>query len=85
MAKDTTRTVAVGYAPRKVVVQQTAAVRNGANVSIANFAFAPAEVVIEAGQSVSWSNDNGAPHGLAFRDGVPGTDLLLPGARFMRN
>ena len=22
------------------------------------------------------------PHGLAFQDGAPGTDLLLPGARF---
>ena len=84
VVKGTTRTVAVGHAPRKVVVQQTAAVRSGANVSIANFAFVPAEVVIEAGQSVSWSNDDGAPHGLAFRDAVPGTDLLLPGARFRR-
>ena len=84
VAKGTKRTVAVGHAPRKVVVQQTAAVRNGANVSIANLAFASAEVVIETGQSMSWSNDDGAPHGLAFRDEYPGTDLLLPGARFIR-
>ena len=84
VANGTTRTVTVGRAPRKVVVQQAAAEQSGARVSIANFAFAPTEVVIEAGQSVAWINADGAPHGLAFRDGGAGTDLLLPGERFTR-
>jgi plastocyanin len=56
----------------------------GTRVSIAAFAFTPAEVVIAPGESVTWTNDDGAPHGLAFQDGAPGTDLLLPGARFRR-
>ena len=67
VAKGTTRTAAEGHAHRKVVAQQTAAARNGANVSIASFAFAPTEVVIEARQSVSWSNDDGAPPRLPRR------------------
>ena len=85
VAAGTTRNVAVGNAPRKVVVQQGAAASSsGAHVSIANFAFAPTDVVIDAGQSVTWSNDDGAPHGLIFPDGAPGPDLLLPGAGYTR-
>jgi plastocyanin len=56
----------------------------GAPVSIATFAFTPAEQVIAPGASVTWTNDDGAPHGLTFQDGAPGTELLLPGARVRR-
>ena len=56
----------------------------GAKVSIANFAFAPAEITIAPGESVTWTNDDGAPHGLEFNDGAPGTDPLLPKASFSR-
>jgi len=79
--------VPVGNAPRKVVVQQAGAATGGsagAKVSIANFAFAPQQVVIDAGQSVTWTNDDAAPHGLAYGDGAKGADLLLPGASFSR-
>ena len=82
-----TRSVPVGNAPRKIVVQQSAVTTSGASgarVSIANFAFAPQQIAIEAGQSVTWTNDDGAPHGLAYTDGSTGTDLLLPGATFSR-
>ena len=82
-----TRAVPVGNAPRKVVVQPAGAATAGsagAKVSIANFAFAPQQVVIDAGQSVTWTNDDAAPHGLAYGDGVKGADLLLPGASFIR-
>jgi plastocyanin len=58
--------------------------KEGAKVSIANFAFAPTEITIAAGESVTWTNDDGAPHGLEFDDNAPGTDLLLPGASFTR-
>ena len=78
-------TIPVGNAPRKVVVQQSAAKAAGtAAVSIANFAFAPGELTIAAGDTVTWSNDDGAPHGLAYNDGAPGANLLLPGATFAR-
>ena len=58
--------------------------KEGAKVSIANFAFAPAEITIAPGESVTWTNDDGAPHGLEYNDGAKGTDLLLPGASFSR-
>jgi plastocyanin len=58
--------------------------KEGAKVSIANFAFAPAEITIAPGESVTWTNDDGAPHGLEYNDGQAGTDLLLPGASFSR-
>lgn len=86
LATAQTSTIPVGNAPRKVVVQRVAAAgaAAGARVSIANFAFAPAEIVVAPGQSVTWTNDDGAPHGLAYKDGAKGADLLLPGASFSR-
>ncbi|HEX3632770.1 MAG TPA: plastocyanin/azurin family copper-binding protein [Casimicrobiaceae bacterium] len=85
LASGQVTTIAVGNAPRKVVVQQTAMKAGGAaTVSIANFAFVPGELTIAAGDTVTWSNDDGAPHGLAYKDGAPGTNLLLPGAKFAR-
>ena len=56
----------------------------GAKVSIANFTFTPAEITIAPGESVTWTNDDGAPHGLVYEDGAKGTDLLLPGTSFSR-
>jgi YVTN family beta-propeller protein len=81
-----TKAIPVGNAPRKVVVQRTAAdtAAVGAKVSIANFAFVPPEITVVAGQSVTWTNDDGAPHGLTYKDGAKGTDLLLPGKSFSR-
>jgi plastocyanin len=58
--------------------------KEGAKVSIVNFAFTPAEITIAPGESVTWTNDDGAPHGLEYQAGAPGTDLLLPGAAFTR-
>ena len=87
LATGQTKSIAVGNAPRKVVVQRVAAkaASNNAKISIINFAFSPAEISIAAGESVTWSNDDGAPHGLMYNDGAPGTDLLLPGKSFSRN
>ncbi len=77
---------ATGNEPVEVLVRQTAAIteKGGAKVSIANFAFTPGEITIAPGESVTWTNDDGAPHGLEYHDGAPGTDLLLPGASFSR-
>lgn len=81
-----TKAIPVGNAPRKVVVQRAApnTAAAGARISIANFAFAPPEITVVAGQSVTWANDDGAPHGLMYKDGAKGTDLLLPGKSFSR-
>lgn len=85
LASGTTKSIPVGAAPRKVVVQRAVVkAAAGAKVSIANFAFAPADVTVAAGATVTWSNDDGAPHGLAYKDGAKGTDVLLPGEKFSR-
>ena len=61
-----------------------AAVEGGAKVSIANFVFTPGEITISPGESVVWTNDDGAPHGLEYQDGAKGVDPLLPGSSFTR-
>jgi plastocyanin len=79
--------IAAGNLPGEAVPQQAAAsgeTDGGAKVSIVNFAFTPEEITIAPGESVTWSNDDGAPHGLVYQDGATGTDLLLPGASFSR-
>jgi len=53
-------------------------------ISIINFQFTPAEVTIAPGESVTWVNDDGAPHGLEYNDGSSGKDLLLPGESYNR-
>jgi plastocyanin len=57
---------------------------SGGRVSIINFEFTPAEITIVSGESVTWTNNDGAPHGLEFHDGSGGKDLLLPGASYSR-
>ena len=86
LASGKTTTIAVGNAPRKIVVQPAAAkvAASAASVSIANFAFAPSPLTVASGSTVTWSNDDGAPHALAFNDGAAASDLLLPGQRFAR-
>lgn len=79
-----TKTIPVGTAPRKIVIQPAPLATGNARISIANFAFAPAAADIAVGESVTWKNDDGAPHGLAYKDGAPGVDPLLPGASFSR-
>ena len=66
------------------IAHAASSAKEGAKVSIANFAFAPAEITIAPGESVTWTNDDGAPHGLEYNDGEAGTDLLLPRASFSR-
>lgn len=53
-------------------------------VSIADFAFRPVRLTIERGDSVTWRNDDGAPHGLQFDDRSAADDLLFPGKTFSR-
>ena len=78
-------TIPVGTAPRKVVVQPaTLASIGGARVSIANFKFAPATLSVAARETVTWVNNDGAPHGLAYTDGAKGVNPLLRGASFSR-
>ncbi len=90
LADGKTTTVAVGKAPRKVVVQSAGTKRaelgtgSASKVSIANFAFAPAMLTVKRGTMVSWSNDDGSPHAVAFKDGSAGAKSLLPKDSFDR-
>ena len=84
LASDKTSTISVGNAPRKVAVQRIAST-SGTQVSITNFVFAPAQITVGVGQSVTWTNNDGAPHGLKFDDGAQGMELMLPGQTFTRS
>jgi YVTN family beta-propeller protein len=80
-----TASIKVGTAPRKIVVQPSLAASAGsARISIANFAFEPALLTVATGETVTWVNADGAPHGVAYKDEGKGTDLLLPGESFSR-
>ena len=69
---------------QSVFAAPAAAVKSGAKISIVNFAFTPGEITIAPGETVTWTNDDGAPHGLEYQDGAKGVDPLLPGSSFSR-
>jgi YVTN family beta-propeller protein len=68
--------VPVGNAPRKIAVQQggmrspsMGASKAPAEVKILGFAFTPATTTVSVGQTVTWTNDDAAPHAIAVKDG----------------
>jgi plastocyanin len=50
-----------------------------AEVTILNFAFDPAELEIEAGTTVTWTNDDSVPHTATADDGAFDTGILRTG------
>ena len=46
---------------------------SGKQVTISNFAFSPEKLTVEAGTTVTWTNQDGAPHNVTSTDG-PGVD-----------
>jgi YVTN family beta-propeller protein len=86
IAAGTRTTIDVGKSPRKVVVAQTSAQASAGNVkvTIASFAFHAQAVTIKAGDSVTWSNEDGPAHTVTFKDGSAGAKSLAPGATFSR-
>jgi len=80
-------TVPVGNAPRKIAVQQggpgspsMGAPKAPAEVKILGFAFTPATTTISAGQTVTWINDDAAPHAIAVKGGAASAQFA-PGER----
>jgi plastocyanin len=69
---------------QSVFAAAATAVKSGPKVSIVNFTFTPGEITIAPGETVTWTNDDGAPHGLEYNDGAKGVDPLLPGSSFSR-
>lgn len=54
-----------------------------AAVTIKGFAFAPADVTITVGTTVTWTNDDSAPHTVTFEDGTT-SERLDTGATYSR-
>jgi YVTN family beta-propeller protein len=75
--------VRVGNAPRKIVVQSAAAQRRSSNrrITINDFAFLPPALEVTTGDTVTWLNQDGAPHGVAVKHG-PASDTLMPGSTY---
>ena len=76
-----TATVPVGNAPRKIVVQPAgAASMAAASVSIAKFAYAPTNLTVQRGQTVTFTNADGVTHTVTA-DGWDSGELA-PGASY---
>jgi YVTN family beta-propeller protein len=81
-----TATLPVGAAPRKIVIQPGAVPVGGATataaVGISKFAYAPAEIVISAGQSVTWTNADPVDHTITSSDKLWDSGSLAPNGSF---
>jgi plastocyanin len=51
----------------------------GDAVTIAGFAFEPATVTVQVGATVTWANEDSAPHTVAWADGSQGSGSLAAG------
>jgi len=64
----------------------TPAPSGGSNsIMIKNFAFSPADLTIKTGTTVTWVNQDGAPHQIASDSGTPvafNSDALANGASY---
>jgi plastocyanin len=61
-----------------IVLASTAAAASG-SVEISNFAFSPPSVTINAGEKVTWTNQDRAAHSAVFANGGPQTPVLSNG------
>ena len=53
------------------------------NAKIAGFAFAPQEIKVKVGQTVTWTNDDAAPHTVSAQSGAgPASGTLAQGANY---
>ena len=79
MSSRAARLAAVAALLLFIALASTAAAAN-ATVTIANFAFDPASVTINAGESVTWTNRDQVAHSVVFAGGSPRTGVLATGA-----
>jgi amicyanin len=61
---------------------QATAVTGVTQVRIVNFAFTPANIQVKAGTTVTWTNQDTAPHTVTFRNGMKDSGLLRQGQSF---
>jgi plastocyanin len=57
---------------------------DGAAATITGFAFQPASMEVTAGTTVTWTNDDPAPHTVTAADGSFDSGAIAPGATFSR-
>jgi plastocyanin len=60
----------------------TAAATSGTSVSLANIAISPTSLTINAGQSVTWTNNDSVTHHLVGDKGEFDSGDMAPGAKF---
>lgn len=73
---------AADAAPQPPAETSAAPTSGGTTVTIANFAFAPSELTVPAGSTVTWTNTDGSGHLVAFAD--QSSDRLRKGATYSR-
>lgn len=67
--------VIVGGRPGTVSAQDQA-------ISIANFAFSPANIQVSAGSTITWTNNDSVAHSVTADDGSFDSGLIQPGASY---
>lgn len=79
LESDAVTNIPVGGAPRKIAVQSSQAERSSSSrqISISGFAFSPPILEVSPGETVTWINDDGAPHRIALKNGAA-SDILIP-------
>jgi YVTN family beta-propeller protein len=83
LESDAVTTILVGNAPRKIAVQTAAQQRSSADrvITINGFAFAPPLLEVNARETVTWFNKDGAPHSVVVKNGMV-SETLKPGDDF---
>ena len=83
---DSVTNIRVGNAPRKIVVQTAAAQQRSSSrrITINGFAFVPSLVELSPGETVTWMNDDGAPHNISVKDRAA-SETLIPGSNDSTN
>ena len=66
-----------GYGSNTAQNPASAAPVTGNTVTIQNFAFQPANLQVKVGTTVTWTNQDTAPHTITFRDGSLTSSALL--------
>lgn len=75
-------TEAPTQAPAPTEAEEESEGSGGATVSIANFSFGPGTLTVKAGTTVTWRNNEDAPHTVTADDGSFGSNTLSQGDSF---
>lgn len=78
----TASSAAAGAANPTAASGQVAAAASNIQVSIANFAFSPNDLIVHVGDTVTWTNSDSAPHTVTADDGSFSSGTLNQGGTF---